>query len=650
MNAPDATPAGAAPRRPRRRRPKDAPRHGLIRRLLLALGPVFGGLILDAVDLAALGPGGFILGGAIGFVLAGIYGARGRHRWLVAALSALYCSNIVPFLRFVPLATMVGAWFRFREVERREESEEEKKEEDEIMSEARVEEVEDGRRPPPIGRPAGDRIHGLLPILPALALVIIAAAPFFVWFFCRIEPEPGKLVVLIRKTGRDLPSEQILALEPGQKGIQLEVLAEGRHFRNPYTWGWELWPITDIPAGALGVVTRLFGDDLPAGEVLARSGTKGVLAETLGLGKHRLNPYAYRVDVHDAITIRAGHVGVQTQLVGTDVVNNDLPEDQRNTFLVSGSLKGVVPEVLDPGTYYLNPYVVNVVEVNLQSQRFEMSGADAITFLTLDGFTITVEGTIEFSVERTGAALITHRVGDMEDIVTKVIMPRARGFSRIEGSKYPAIDFIVGETRQQFQRQLEDHLRQRCTDWGVAIRTVLVRRIVVPDAIASISRQREIAVQDARKFEQQTEQAKSKAELVKQEMLALQNKAKVEAATERIRATIQAEQDQQVRTIEAQQGLGVAKVDNQAAAFQAASVRLKAEGDRDAVAAGNAAEAAVLLSQVEAFGSGAELARFRFGQAVAPNIETILTSDGADGLGGWLGPLAPVRAAREVTP
>ena len=82
-----------------------------------------------------------------------------------------------------------------------------------------------------------------------LALLILVGIPAFVWFFCRIEPGPGEIAILIRKTGKDLPSGQILALEPGQKGIQLEVLPEGRYFRNPYTWGWEIAGITDIPAG-----------------------------------------------------------------------------------------------------------------------------------------------------------------------------------------------------------------------------------------------------------------------------------------------------------------------------------------------------------------------------------------------------------------
>ena len=165
--------------------------------------------------------------------------------------------------------------------------------------------------------------------------------------------------------------------------------------------------------------------------------------------------------------------------------------------------------MLDPGTYYLNPYLVNVVEVNLQSQRFAMSGDDAITFFTLDGFTVRVEGTIEFNISRDKAALLTHRVGDMDDVLKKIILPRARGFSRIEGSKHPAINFIIGETRQQFQDSLEAHLRQQSEEWGVNIRSVLIRNILPPDEIASVIREREVAVQNARKFEQQIEQARS---------------------------------------------------------------------------------------------------------------------------------------------
>jgi regulator of protease activity HflC (stomatin/prohibitin superfamily) len=472
-------------------------------------------------------------------------------------------------------------------------------------------------------------------------LVLVLFLAVFVWFFCRIEPRPNEIAILIQKTGKDLTDGGILALSPERKGIQLDVLPEGRYFRNPYTWGWEIHRITDIPAGRLGVLTRLYGEDLAPGQIIAGSATKGIVAEVLRPGKYRINPYAYDIELFDAIHIRPGSVGVVTQLSGNDMLSNNLPPEVRNTYLVAPDMKGVVPLVLDPGTYYLNPYLNNVVEVNLQSQRFILGGEDAISFLTLDGFTVNVEGTIEFGIERDKAALITHKVGDMEDVLKKLILPRARGFSRIEGSKHPAINFIVGETRQQFQDSLEEHLREKSKDWGVAIKSVLIRNIVPPDAIASVIREREVSVQNARKFEQQIDQARSMAELVKQEMLALQNKERVAADTARIQAMIKAQQDLAVRVTAANREREVAKLENDAAAFQAEAIFAKAQADRDVIAMNNKAQAEVLNAQVHAFKTGMDLARYAFYQKLAPRIVSILGSDAPDSLGGLLLPYLP---------
>jgi regulator of protease activity HflC (stomatin/prohibitin superfamily) len=229
----------------------------------------------------------------------------------------------------------------------------------------------------------------------------------------------------------------------------------------------------------------------------------------------------------------------------------------------------------------------------------------------------------------------------MDDIIKKIILPRARGFSRIEGSKHPAINFIVGETRQGFQRDLETHLREKCTPWGVDIKSVLVRKIIVPDEIASISRDREVAVQNALKFEQQIDQAKSQAELVRQEMLAIQNKEKVQSDTERIRAVINAQQDQAVRVIAAEQEREVARLEEQAASLQAEAVIKTAEGERDAIKARNVAEASVLTDQVNAFKSGMTLARYRFYQHISPRIQSVLSSDQEGGIGSLFSTFLP---------
>ena len=479
-------------------------------------------------------------------------------------------------------------------------------------------------------------LGGLLPL--ALFAAVVFGGVFY-WTACRIEPGSDEIAILIHKTGNDLPADQIIATEPDQKGIQLEVLPEGRYFRNPYSWEWKIERITDIPAGKFGVVTRLYGKNLPGGSILATEGSKGIVADVLQPGKYRINPYACKVELFDATSIRPGHCGVVTSLVGEDLFSQTIPAEMRNNYVVPAKYKGVKQEILEPGTYYdKNPYMYSVAEVNLQSQRFEMGGDDAITFLTLDGFTVHVEGTIEYALIPTEVAKLTQQVGEMDDIIKKIIMPLARGFSRIEGSKNPAKNYITGETRQRFQDNLEAHLKEKCMESGVAIRSVLIRNITPPDEIASVIRDREVAVQNARKIEQQILQAKSQAELTRQEALAEQNKAKVEADTASIRAVISAKQDQEVRLIAAHQDLEVAKLETAAAAAQAEAIVLKAEAERKVIALGNTANANVIANQVQAFNGGLNFARHELYLKVAPQIKSILTSDDDTGLGGIFRP------------
>ena len=501
----------------------------------------------------------------------------------------------------------------------------------------------DGGSPPPLIPFPTRRSPGALPpifgILPVLILGAAICFGIFYWTVCRIEPGSDEIAILIHKTGKDLAPSQIIATEPDQKGIQLEVLPEGRYFRNPYSWEWKIEKITDIPAGKLGVLTRLYGKDLPEGRIIATEGSKGILADVLRPGKYRINPYAYQVEFFDATSIRPGHGGVVTLLVGEDLFSKEIPAEMRNNYVAAPGYKGVQPKVLEPGTYYdKNPYMYSVAEVNLQSQRFEMSGEDAINFLTVDGFTVHVEGTIEYALIPSKVSQLTQQVGDMDDIIKKIIMPLARGFSRIEGSKNPAKNYITGETRQQFQNNLDAHLKAKCLESGVAIRSVLIRNITPPDQIASVIRDREVAVQNARKIEQQIAQAKSQAELTRQEALAQQNKEKVEADTAAIRAVISAKQNQEVKLIAAHQDLEVAKLETAAAAAQADAILLKAEAERKVIALGNEAAANVITTQIQAFSNGLNFARHEFYQKLGPQISTILSGDDDTSLGGLFRP------------
>ncbi len=469
--------------------------------------------------------------------------------------------------------------------------------------------------------------------IPAGVVVVLGAIimlPILFWFGCRIEPQNGQIAIMIRKTGRNLPGDQVIASDSSYKGIQLEVLGEGRYFRNPFTWNWQITGITDIPAGCFGVLVRKYGKDLPEGKIVAPGPEyKGIVRDVLGTGKHRINPYAYDVKIYEDIRIMPGNVGVVTNLTGDDIFSgtaNDLA--LQKGFVVETSRKGVLQAVLKEGTHRINPFIQSVSVVNIQSQRYEFAGDDAIFFITVDGFNISLEGTVEYNIEREAAPWLSHEVGDMEDIMKKIILPSVSGFARIEGSKKSATEFIVGESRQVFQNQLEEFLRKICKGWGISINSVLIRDIIPPQEIAEIIRNRELAQQEAKKFKQQIEQAKSATELERQRMLALQNRAKVGAETEKITKEIEAKQQQMERVIAAKTELDIAEVGYRTAEAEVKSKLAIAEAERKVIAESNKSQVEVLRRNVAAFGSGELYVKGMLYRKLGPSIESIMANQG----------------------
>jgi hypothetical protein len=83
-------------------------------RLQRGLGPLLGGIALDAVDLVTFGPfglyGGAILGGSVGWWVGSLYNFSPRGRILLAIAAAVYAT--VPFTEVLPLATLASAIIR----------------------------------------------------------------------------------------------------------------------------------------------------------------------------------------------------------------------------------------------------------------------------------------------------------------------------------------------------------------------------------------------------------------------------------------------------------------------------------------------------------------------------------------------------------
>ncbi len=220
-----------------------------------------------------------------------------------------------------------------------------------------------------------------------IGAVAVVAGGWFVWQwgFCRFYVEPGAMAIVTAKTGAALPPGQILA-QPGQKGIQEQVLGEGRHFLNPWLYEHKIMPAVAIPAGRVGVVTSMVGAELPAGEFLAEPGQKGIWRRVLGPGKHRLNSYGYRIDIVDAISIPVGYVGVVTSLSGQQTTPD--------AFAGPGE-KGVRQDILQPGLYYVNPkeLQVDLLEIGVnQVSLLGKTGGEVVTKAQMASRNVAMEG------------------------------------------------------------------------------------------------------------------------------------------------------------------------------------------------------------------------------------------------------------------
>jgi regulator of protease activity HflC (stomatin/prohibitin superfamily) len=435
--------------------------------------------------------------------------------------------------------------------------------------------------------------------------------------------EPKKMAILIRKTGEVPPNGSIIARTEDQKGIVLKPATEGLYWKNPYTWDWVIIEKVEIPQGKLGVLIRQHGDDLPLGEIIAGEGQKGILPEPLKPGRWPVNTLVHKVVKYDAVEVPPGYVGVVTMLAGKK------PGDS-NLFVVKEGEKGVQQRTLPAGTYYPNPFVKRIDVVDLRAHRFDMQGTDAIRFPSSDGFPITMVGTIEWYIAQNKVPEVYVKYVDKRDVITciveKIILPNARAFSRIEGSKHLARDFISGVTRQKFQDAFLVGLQTACGKQGIIIKSALVRDTVPPDEIANPIRRREIAIREREKYGQEKDREIQEKQLSMETKL-MARKTEVKDAEARVSiAVTKAKENQRVALIDAKRKLEVAKLELKAAKDQASALVEKGRAEADVILYNNKAKAAGIKAAREAFGDGATYVQYLYFQKIAPALTYILSN------------------------
>jgi len=466
-------------------------------------------------------------------------------------------------------------------------------------------------------------------IVPAIAaLAMLGMAAWIGYVACKIEVSAKHMAVLTAKTGLDLSNDDELAPTPDHKGVQIAVLSEGRYFRDPYSWSWEVLPQTEIPDGKLGVRIRLHGENLPYGEFLAtKDDQKGILPGVLNPGLYPINPYVEQVELHDPVTIPAGYKGVETNLSGP------MPENP-NTILVARGLRGVQETALEPGTYYVNPYEKRISQVDCRSQRINLAEERDLGFPSKDGFWVSLDGIVEFRImpEKAAEVFVTYNENDNgdridEEIRNKIILPNARSFCRLAGSDSLGHDFIQGLTRAKFQENFQAEMRKACEPLGIEIIQALITRINPPEKIAGPVRQREIAKQQQKQYLQETLQQQSEQDLAIEKSMVNRKQAVVMADQQVVKLTVEASQKQAVAVTKASELQAVAKIKLQAAKDEAAAVRSRGKAAAEVVKLENEAQAAGWKQAIAAFqGDGLRYARYVLLEKMAPAYRQIMAN------------------------
>lgn len=484
---------------------------------------------------------------------------------------------------------------------------------------------------------------GLGLILMAVPTCLILA--YFVYSQFRIDVPSMHLAVLIKKTGIDLNNEEEVAPTNKHKGLQTQVLTEGRYFYNPYFWDWAVYPMVEIPEGKMGIRVRLYGDSLPyATFVATKDNEKGIVQEVLRPGRYAINAlvkdhekivfprnekdFVEIIELHDPVTIPAGFKGIVTNLAGP------IPEDP-NTLLVSSGQRGAQKDTLGPGTYYMNPYMYDIIALDCRSQRFNLADSNDMGFPSKDGFWVSLDGIIEFRVQPDKAAevyVLYNEPGEKaeasvdREIIQKIIMPNARSFCRIQGSNSSGRDFIGGETRSKFQTNFQNAMRKSCESHGIEIVQALITRINPPQAIATPVRSREVAHQQLKQYKEQKLQQEQEALLAIEKGLIGQKKSLVEADQKVIEKITKAKEEQQVAITKAEETLEVAKRDLSAATDKSIAIMSRKKAEASIIEFKNQAESSGWKQAVASMGSGEEYARFILYQKLAPSFKSIMAN------------------------
>ncbi len=229
-------------------------------------------------------------------------------------------------------------------------------------------------------------------LIPVVLLVFYKL--FFRLFGIIIIPE-DKIGLVTKKfvlfgANKELPAGRIIAID-GEAGFQAQPLAPGIYFWK-WIWQYEIkqQSFTVIPEGKIGLIVAKDGKQLETGFILARKvecdsfqnseaflrngGRKGRQSAIITAGTYRINTFLFEISTYDMTHISENMVGIVTTMDGMPVEEGNIAGKQVgghnnfqdcDAFLEIGGNKGLQPEIILAGSYYLNPWFIQVEQIKM---------------------------------------------------------------------------------------------------------------------------------------------------------------------------------------------------------------------------------------------------------------------------------------------
>ncbi|MBC8096677.1 MAG: hypothetical protein H7Y43_12780 [Akkermansiaceae bacterium] len=472
----------------------------------------------------------------------------------------------------------------------------------------------------------------------------------WVWVVENTDVPPDKMLILVAKTGKEMPSGRIIA-GPGEKGVLLEPLGTGRHFINPLFYERQLKDQVVVGPGQLGVVINKYGTELPPGEFLAAPGQRGIQRDVLLPGTYKLNPYAYEVRIVEMTLIEPGLVGVIAARSGRPTQSQ----------LAEPGERGIQKTVLQPGLYVLNPEAYSVERIEVGFNQITMAHAgklpetqttgqvptgkerkpqteanpsgtpvlSAVRFPSSDGFEITIDVTLLWQLLPQDAPSVVARYGNIRKIESNILIPQINSTARIKGSTFGAVDFIVGAKREEFQRAFQETIETTLKEKKLQVDLALVQDTLVPDNISGPIQDSRIAAEWNITNTEKTKTEAKKAELDEMVGKIQQIEQVVEYETQRLEGNLTAEQQKEVNQIAAEARLKVAELARQTAIIRADTKRKLGGAEATVVELKGKAEGEGYALQVAAAGTAADYSAMQFARQLPERIRLSLIYAGS---------------------